>query len=137
MYQNLRLALPTALATFALIVIPPMLPESMTLGLSGSAQAQKAKSGEVCKAVFAENKTEIERLAAAGDNSGIRAIFARAGCRSVAINVAKQPRALPNVSNPNASNSAARSMAPLKGRLTCTISFPPLRVTCGWGPASA
>jgi hypothetical protein len=39
MVWNLRLALPTAAAAFALMTIPPLLPAPMTAGLSGSALA--------------------------------------------------------------------------------------------------
>jgi hypothetical protein len=39
MVRNLRLALPTAAAAFALMTVPPLLPAPMTAGLSGSALA--------------------------------------------------------------------------------------------------
>jgi hypothetical protein len=39
MVRNLRLALPTAAAVFALMTVPPLLPAPMTAGLSGSALA--------------------------------------------------------------------------------------------------
>jgi hypothetical protein len=39
MVRNLRLALPTAAAAFALMTVPPLLPAPMTAGLSGSAPA--------------------------------------------------------------------------------------------------
>ena len=39
MVRNLRLALPTAAAAFALVTVPPLLPAPMTAGLSGSALA--------------------------------------------------------------------------------------------------
>ena len=41
MYRNFRLAVLTAIAFFTLAAIPPMLPESTALSLSGSAYAQK------------------------------------------------------------------------------------------------
>jgi hypothetical protein len=42
MVRNLRLALPTAAAAFALMTVPPLLPAPMTAGLSGSALAAKS-----------------------------------------------------------------------------------------------
>jgi hypothetical protein len=39
MVRNLRLALPTAAAVFALMTVPPLLPAPMTAGVSGSALA--------------------------------------------------------------------------------------------------
>jgi hypothetical protein len=39
MVRNLRLALPTAAAAFALMTLPPLLPAPITAGLSGSALA--------------------------------------------------------------------------------------------------
>ena len=39
MVRNLRLALPTAAAAFALMTVPPLLPAPITAGLSGSALA--------------------------------------------------------------------------------------------------
>ena len=39
MVRNLRLALSTAAAAFALMTVPPLLPAPMTAGLSGSALA--------------------------------------------------------------------------------------------------
>jgi hypothetical protein len=42
MVRNLRLALPTAAAAFALMTVPPLLPAPMTAGVSGSALAAKS-----------------------------------------------------------------------------------------------
>jgi hypothetical protein len=97
------------------IILAGLVPLSAFVGFSSDAAAQRVRANQetVCKEAFARNKATIERLAAAGNESGIRAIFARAGCSGVVANVEKRP-----------ASPAARI------RIRCTFSYPPATVTC-------
>ena len=129
MSQNLRLAARTAVAIFALTVISPNVAETADLRYSGPGQAQ---IGEACKALFAERKAEIERLAAGGDKAGIQAIFAKAGCPSVGITIARPPAAarLRPGAGPGP-GPGARNIT-----IICTSTFPPLHIECHFGAAA-
>jgi len=80
MVRNLRLALPTAAAAFALMTVPPLLPAPMTAGLSGSALAAVKlntsrsniyRTGQTGKP---KQTTGLARRGAAGPSAGPAAL---------------------------------------------------------------
>ena len=58
--------------------------------------ARSAKQRQSCQAAFAQNKAQIEALAAANNTAGIRAIMAKAGCSGTVAQMRK-PRGTPRV----------------------------------------
>lgn len=70
---------------------------------------------KTCKATFEKNKAAIERLAAAGNESGIRAILAKGGCPEAKVTLEKP---------------AGNPPANARFKVDCVFEYPPLHIRC-------